>query len=73
METVINQVVHLTTQEFKEKIFNYETNKEETFMFASCGIICFFILDIPKKRTFIFKFIVLVLSRKVKGKLEKGK
>jgi len=42
-------------------------------MFASCGIICFFILDIPKKRTFIFKFIVLVLSRKVKGKLEKGK
>ena len=42
-------------------------------LFASCGIICSLILDIPKKRTFIFKFIVLVLNRKVKGKLEKGK
>ena len=42
-------------------------------MFASCGIICFLILDIPKKRTFIFKFIVLVLSRKVKRKIKKEK
>jgi thioredoxin 1 len=28
METVINQVVHLTAQDFKEKVFNYETGKE---------------------------------------------
>jgi thioredoxin 1 len=28
METIINQVVHLTTQDFKEKVFNYETGKE---------------------------------------------
>jgi thioredoxin len=28
MESSINQVVHLTTQEFKEKIFNYEASKE---------------------------------------------
>jgi thioredoxin 1 len=28
METVINQVVHLTTQEFKEKVFNYEKGTE---------------------------------------------
>ena len=28
METEVKQVVHLTTQEFKEKVFNYEANKE---------------------------------------------
>jgi thioredoxin 1 len=28
METTINQVVHLTAEEFKEKVFNYETGKE---------------------------------------------
>jgi thioredoxin 1 len=28
METVIKQVVHLNAQEFKEKVFNYETGKE---------------------------------------------
>jgi thioredoxin len=28
METDVKQVVHLTTQEFKEKVFNYEANKE---------------------------------------------
>jgi thioredoxin len=28
METVINEVVHLTTQEFKEKVFNYEQGGE---------------------------------------------
>jgi thioredoxin 1 len=27
METIINQVVHLTAQDFKEKVFNYETGK----------------------------------------------
>lgn len=28
METTINEVVHLTSQDFKEKVFNYETGKE---------------------------------------------
>jgi thioredoxin len=28
METTIKQTVHLTAQDFKEKIFNYETGKE---------------------------------------------
>ncbi len=28
METIIDQVVHLTTQDFKEKVFNYEKDKE---------------------------------------------
>jgi thioredoxin 1 len=28
METAIKQVVHLNAQEFKEKVFNYETGKE---------------------------------------------
>ena len=28
METAIKQTVHLTTADFKEKVFNYETNKE---------------------------------------------
>ena len=28
METTINEVVHLTAQEFKEKVFNYETGSE---------------------------------------------
>jgi thioredoxin 1 len=28
METIINQVVHLTAQDFKEKVFDYETGKE---------------------------------------------
>jgi thioredoxin 1 len=28
METIANDVVHLTTKEFKEKVFNYDINKE---------------------------------------------
>jgi thioredoxin 1 len=28
METIINQVVHLTSQDFKDKVFNYETGTE---------------------------------------------
>jgi len=28
METDVKQVIHLTTQDFKEKVFNYELNKE---------------------------------------------
>ena len=28
METILKQTVHLTAADFKEKVFNYETNKE---------------------------------------------
>ncbi|MDY0098798.1 MAG: thioredoxin [Bacteroidales bacterium] len=42
METVINQVVHLTTQEFKEKIFNYETNKEWKYEGSLPAIVDFY-------------------------------
>ena len=28
METTLKQTVHLTTADFKEKVFNYETNRE---------------------------------------------
>jgi thioredoxin 1 len=28
METIINEVVHLTAQDFKDKVFNYETGKD---------------------------------------------
>jgi thioredoxin 1 len=28
METMVSEVVYLTTQEFKEKVFNYEVNEE---------------------------------------------
>jgi thioredoxin len=28
METMLKQTVHLTAADFKEKVFNYETNKE---------------------------------------------
>jgi thioredoxin 1 len=28
METIINKVVHLNAEDFKEKVFNYETGKE---------------------------------------------
>jgi thiol-disulfide isomerase/thioredoxin len=28
METTLQKVVHLTTQDFKEKVFNYEAGKE---------------------------------------------
>jgi thioredoxin 1 len=28
MEAIVNNVVHLTTKEFKEKVFNYDINKE---------------------------------------------
>jgi thioredoxin 1 len=28
METIIDQVVHLTAKDFKDKVFNYETGKE---------------------------------------------
>ncbi len=35
METTVDNVVHLTTQEFKEKVFNYEKTRNGN-MKASC-------------------------------------
>jgi thioredoxin 1 len=42
METNINKVVHLTTQEFKEKVFNYETGKEWKYEGTLPAIIDFY-------------------------------
>jgi thioredoxin 1 len=42
METTINTVVHLTTQEFKDKVFNYETSKEWKYQGELPAIIDFY-------------------------------
>ncbi len=42
METMLEQVVHLTTQEFKEKVFNYETEKEWKYEGTLPAIIDFY-------------------------------
>jgi thioredoxin 1 len=42
METAIEQVVHLTTQDFKEKVFNYETEKEWKYEGTLPAIIDFY-------------------------------
>jgi thioredoxin len=42
MENTISQVVHLTTQEFKEKIFNYEASKEWSYTGALPAIVDFY-------------------------------
>jgi thioredoxin 1 len=42
METTVNNVVHLTTQEFKEKVFNYETNSEWKYQGTTPAIIDFY-------------------------------
>jgi thioredoxin len=42
MEAIINQVVHLTTQDFKEKVFNYETEKEWKYEGSLPAIIDFY-------------------------------
>lgn len=42
MEATINKVVHLTTQEFKEKVFNYETSKEWKYAGSLPAIIDFY-------------------------------
>lgn len=42
MEATINQVVHLTTQEFKEKVFNYEDSKEWNYAGSLPAIIDFY-------------------------------
>src|SRR5574340_1273625 len=42
MEATIKNVVHLTTQEFKEKVFNYETSKEWKYAGSLPAIIDFY-------------------------------
>jgi thioredoxin 1 len=42
METIINQVVHLTAQDFKEKVFNYETGKEWKYEGSLPAIVDFY-------------------------------
>lgn len=42
MEATINKVVHLTTQEFKEKVFNYETSKEWKYAGSLPAIVDFY-------------------------------
>jgi thioredoxin len=42
METIINQVVHLTAQDFKEKVFNYETSKEWKYEGSLPAIVDFY-------------------------------
>ena len=42
METMAKEVVYLTTQEFKEKVFNYEVNKEWKYAGELPAIIDFY-------------------------------
>jgi thioredoxin len=42
MEANVNNVVHLTTQEFKNKIFNYENSKEWKYEGALPAIVDFY-------------------------------
>lgn len=42
METTSNNVVHLTTQDFKDKVFNYETSKEWKYAGSLPAIIDFY-------------------------------
>ncbi len=42
METTINKVVHLTAQDFKDKVFNYETGKEWKYEGTLPAIIDFY-------------------------------
>jgi len=42
METALKQVVHLTTEDFKEKVFNYETEKEWKYQGPLPAIVDFY-------------------------------
>jgi thioredoxin len=42
MESTVNNVVHLTTAEFKEKVFNYETSKEWKYAGSLPAIVDFY-------------------------------
>jgi thioredoxin len=42
METMLKQTVHLTAADFKEKVFNYETNKEWKYEGTLPAIIDFY-------------------------------
>lgn len=42
MENTVKQVVHLTTQEFKDKVFNYENSKEWKYAGTLPAIVDFY-------------------------------
>ena len=42
METITKQVVHLTAQDFKERVFNYETGKEWKYLGTLPAIVDFY-------------------------------
>jgi thioredoxin len=42
METMTKQAVHLTAQDFKERVFNYETGKEWKYLGALPAIVDFY-------------------------------
>lgn len=42
METIINKVEHLTAQDFKEKVFNYEAGKEWKYEGSLPAIVDFY-------------------------------
>jgi thioredoxin 1 len=42
METIVNNVVYLTTEEFKNKVFNYDVNKEWKYSGELPAIIDFY-------------------------------
>ena len=42
METTVSNVVYLTTQEFKDKVFNYDVNKEWKYSGELPAIIDFY-------------------------------
>jgi thioredoxin 1 len=42
METILNEVIHLTTQEFKDKVFNYEKSSEWKYNGTLPAIIDFY-------------------------------
>jgi thioredoxin len=42
METMVSNVVHLTTEEFKNKVFNYDVNKEWKYSGELPAIIDFY-------------------------------
>jgi thioredoxin len=42
METTVKQIVHLTAKDFKEKVFNYETEKEWKYEGSLPAIVDFY-------------------------------
>jgi thioredoxin 1 len=42
METILNEVVHLTAQDFRDKVFNYETSAEWKYVGGLPAIVDFY-------------------------------